>query len=62
MVDGWHTLGGEPVTDGDFEREIIERMGRVFYEQVFVPEIAELIEQGKGYTDFRDRVRAECKP
>lgn len=62
MVDGWHTLGGEPVTDNDFDREIIERMGQEFYDQVFAPKIAELVEQGDDYREFRDTVRAEWKP
>ena len=62
MVDGWHTLGGDPVTDSDFDREIIERMGREFYSDVFAPKIAELIEQGEDYKEFRDTVRTDWKP
>jgi len=62
MVDGWHTLGGEPVTDSDFDREIIERMGNEFYRSVFVPEIERLVEEGKDYKQFRDSVRTEWKP
>jgi hypothetical protein len=62
MVDGWHTLGGDPVTDGDFDREVIERMGRDFYAKVFAPKIADLVEQGNDYREFRDTVRADWKP
>ena len=62
MVDGWHTLGGEPVTNHDFDREVVERMGQAFYDQVFAPTIAGLIEGGKDYAEFRDAVRGEWKP
>jgi hypothetical protein len=62
MVDGWHTLGGDPVTDSDFDREVIERMGAEFYDKVFAPEVAGLVEQGKDYMEFRDSVRSEWKP
>jgi hypothetical protein len=62
MIDGWHTLNGEPVTDSDFDREVIERMGAEFYTRVFAPEIAELVNEGKDYKEFRDSVRATWKP
>jgi hypothetical protein len=58
----WHMLGGEEQTDEMFEKEIVNRMGRQFYNTVFVPAIEEAIAQGKSYTSIRDMIRREWKP
>lgn len=58
----WHDLGGEPQTDQLFEREIIGRMGRQFYNTVFAPAIEDAIAQGKSYQAIRDTIRKDWKP
>lgn len=58
----WHDLGGEPQTDELFEREIVGRMGRRFYNTVFAPAIEDALAQGKTYTAIRDTIRKEWKP
>src|SRR6476619_328224 len=35
----WHSLSGKPQTDEMFEQEIVNRMGRDFYENEFMPAI-----------------------
>jgi hypothetical protein len=55
----WHELSGKPQTDEMFGQEIIGRMGKDFYEQVFVPAIREAIESGKSYTAIRDTIRKQ---
>ena len=54
--------GDELQTDETFDREIIERMGRRFYERVFAPTIRSAIERGERYEQFRDSIRAGWKP
>lgn len=58
----WHALGGEEQTDELFDSEIIKRMGREFYDQVFVPAIEEALREGKSYTSIRDTIRKGWKP
>ena len=58
----WHDLGGEPQTDQLFEREVVGRMGRQFYNTVFAPAIEDAIAQGKSYQAIRDTIRKEWKP
>ena len=58
----WHLLGNEPQTDELFEREVIGRMGRHFYNTVFAPAIEDALAQGKSYTSIRDTIRKEWKP
>jgi hypothetical protein len=58
----WHDLGGEPQTDQLFEREIVGRMGRQFYNTVFAPAIEDAIAAGKSYQAIRDTIRKEWKP
>ena len=58
----WHSLGGEPQTDALFEHEIVARMGREFYETVFLPAIAEALQQHKSYQAIRDTIRRDWKP
>lgn len=58
----WHSLDGEEQTDELFEKEIVNRMGRQFYNTVFEPAIKEAIAQGKSYTSIRDAIRRDWKP
>src|SRR5690349_11041038 len=50
----WHTLGDEEQTDRLFEKEVVDRMGRQFYNTVFAPAIEDAIAQGKSYLSIRD--------
>ena len=54
--------GDELQTDETFDREIVERMGPDFYDQVFAPAIRAAVEQGKTYEEIRDTIRASWKP
>src|SRR6185437_15997617 len=58
----WHELSGEPQTDALFDHEIIQRMGADFYARVFVPAIAQAVDQGKSYESIRDTLRKDWKP
>ncbi len=59
---GWHLLSGVPQTDELFQREIINRMGREFYQKVFSPAIRKAYQEGKRYVEIRDHIRAPWKP
>jgi hypothetical protein len=59
---GPHELDGEPQTAATFEREIVRRMGRPFYEQVFAPALRSAFEAGERYEAIRDRIRRAWKP
>ena len=54
--------GDELQTDEVFDREIIERMGREFYERVFAPAIRSALDRGEKYERFRDSIRSAWKP
>lgn len=58
----WHALGGVLQTDKLFDKEIVNRMGKDFYKQVFSPAIEQAFDKGKEYREFRDIIRAEWKP
>ena len=58
----FRTLGDELQTDETFDHDIIDRMGSTFYDDVFVPAIAEAISEGKDYTQIRDSIRKDWKP
>ena len=63
LVDGkWHALDDEAQTDALFEKEIVERMGRAFYQRVFAPAIEDARKRGKSYETIRDTIRKEWKP
>jgi hypothetical protein len=63
LVDGkWHALDGEPQTDALFEKEIVERMGRRFYQRVFTPAIEDARQSGKSYESIRDAIRKGWNP
>jgi hypothetical protein len=49
----WEHLGSH----GEFERKIIERMGRECYRQVFQPAIRPAWDDGQTYEDIRDKLR-----
>ena len=54
--------GDELQTDETFDREIVERMGRDFYDRVFAPAIRAAVERGQKYEEIRDAIRAGWKP
>ena len=56
------SLSGEPQTDAMFDREVVDRMGRDFYDDVFAPKIKEHFERGDSYQGIRDFVRKDWKP
>jgi hypothetical protein len=58
----FRSVGDELQTDETFDHDIIDRMGPSFYDDVFVPAIAEAIADGKDYTTIRDSIRKEWKP
>jgi hypothetical protein len=58
----FRSVGDELQTDEIFDHDIIDRMGASFYDDVFVPAIAEAIADGKDYSQIRDSIRREWKP
>ena len=58
----WRSLSGKEQTDQLFDKEIIDRMGQDFYDQIFAPAIQQAYEAGKSYRDIRDTIRQEWKP
>jgi hypothetical protein len=58
----WHSLGGEPQTDELFEKEIVNRMGREFYDTVFAPAIAQAVAEDRSYNAIRDTIRKDWRP
>jgi hypothetical protein len=58
----WHSLGGEPQTDELFEKEIVNRMGREFYDTVFAPAIAQAVAEDRSYNAIRDAIRKDWRP
>jgi hypothetical protein len=58
----WLELSDIPQTDKLFDKEIVNRMGKQFYADVFVPAIQEAFEEGKEYREIRDAIRREWKP
>jgi hypothetical protein len=62
LVDGkWHVLSDEPQTDALFDKQIVQRMGKEFYEEVFAPAIRAARKQGKTYESIRDSIRKDWK-
>jgi hypothetical protein len=51
------TLSGEVQSDTLFDNEIVKRLGRDFYVQVFEPAIARAVAEGSRYEDIRDVLR-----
>ncbi len=58
----WRRLSGKEQTDELFDKEIIQRMGRDFYDRVFAPAIWQAYEEGRSYRDIRDTIRRDWKP
>src|SRR5215207_8877734 len=58
----WKVLSGVPQTDKLFEHEIVDRMGREFYREVFAPAIGEARDKGQAYESIRDRLRRKWSP
>ncbi len=60
LVDNkWRTLDGEAQTDALFDKEIVQRMGEDFYNEVFSRAVAEAFRAGEDYTDIRDKIRKD---
>jgi hypothetical protein len=59
--DEFRSAGGVPQTDATFDHEIIDRMGRDFYHDVFHPAIVRAHRDGKRYEEIRDVIRRDWK-
>ncbi len=57
----WRDLSGIPQTDKLFDKEIVKRMGKEFYRDVFAPALQEAFAEGKEYREIRDAIRGEWK-
>ena len=57
----FRSVGGVLQTDQTFDKEIVDRMGRDFYDQVFRPAIEQAVKEGKRYEDIRDAIRKDWK-
>ncbi len=55
----WRRLSEEEQTDELFDKQLIERMGRELYDQVFAPAIQHAYEAVQSYRDIRDTIRRE---
>lgn len=55
--DRYPTLDGEAQTGALFDREIVARMGKDFYRQVFSPAVFQAVERKESYQAIRDRLR-----
>jgi len=55
----WRQLSGIDQTDKVYDKNIIQRMGEDFYEQVFLPKLKSLVEAGLSYKEYRDSAREE---
>lgn len=59
--EGFRSVGGVQQTDQTFEKEIVDRMGREFYDRVFHPAVEQAVREGKRYEDIRDEIRKGWK-
>jgi hypothetical protein len=59
--NGFRSVGGELQTDRTFDKEIVDRMGREFYHDVFQPAVDQAFKEGKRYEEIRDSIREEWK-
>jgi hypothetical protein len=59
--EDFRSVGGELQTDATFDKEIVDRMGRDFYESVFHPAVRQAFEEGQRYEDIRDTIRKDWK-
>jgi hypothetical protein len=54
---GFRSIGDELQTDATFNYDIIERIGARFYDEVFVPAVAEARAEGNSCQTVRDTIR-----
>jgi hypothetical protein len=59
--DKFRSVGGVPQTDETFDKEIVDRMGREFYQEVFHPAIKQAFKEGRRYEGIRDSIRKGWK-
>jgi hypothetical protein len=59
--DGFRSVGGVVQTDTMFDKEIVDRMGTQFYDEVFRPAVDAAFHEGKQYTEIRDSIRKGWK-
>lgn len=59
--DEYRSVGGEVQTGETFDKEIVNRMGREFYDDVFHPAVVQAVNDGKRYEDIRDTIRKDWK-
>jgi hypothetical protein len=59
--DTFKSVGGEPQTEATFDHEIVERMGKEFYAEVFSPAIERAFAEGRRYEEIRDSIRKNWK-
>jgi len=59
---GFRALGGVVQSDEVFDKDIVTRMGKHFYEKVFAPAIEEAFRKGSSYRDIRDSIRKAWRP
>ncbi len=57
----FRSLDDEEQTDQVFDIDIVLRMGREFYLEVFVPAIEKARADGEKYEDMRDEIRKDWK-
>lgn len=58
----FRSVGDELQIEETFDHDVIERMGAAFYDDVFVPAIAEARQRGESYEAIRDSIRKGWKP
>jgi len=55
----FRSLSGVEQTDLLFDKQIVARMGRSFYEKVFRPAVGAAFKSGKSYKEIRDSIRKD---
>ncbi len=58
----FRSLGDVEQTDKVFDKDIVERMGKGFYQKVFSPAVEEAFRMGESYKQIRDTIRKVWKP
>lgn len=58
----FRSLSGIEQTDALFDKEIVQRMGPDFYENVFAPAIREAFAHRRSYVSIRDSIRQDWVP
>jgi hypothetical protein len=57
----FRSLGNVEQTDEVFDKDIVERMGKDFYQKVFSPALEDAFRNGKSYKQIRDTIRKVWK-